>query len=272
VGDPSEPTSTLSQMMAAYQAGDTMAFESLYAQLSGPVHGYLQSLTRDGARADALRRAVAADAAPVRRLAPPPRRALAAAIWAAGAIFLNLAFLGLRNDAEHLGPVLTWGPVFIQAAAGVVLVALALAAAVPGRGVGTALSVLAIGVALATLVAQAVLSRRGSGGVEVPDPWIHHGPTCFVATVLFGVSAFVLVAALVVRAEPLRATLAALLSGAGGGVMAEGIYRLHCGITDLRHVLIWHLGAVVLLSLAGLAAGLAWERRERALMSTRLGR
>ena len=221
---------------------------------------------------EALRRAVAADTAPVRRLGPPLARALAAAVWAAGALLVLLAFLGLRGDADQLGPVLTWGPVFVQGAAGVVLVALALAAAVPGRGVGTGLSLLAIGAALAALVAQAILSRRGSAGMELPDPWIHHGPACFFATLLFGMSALVLVAALVARAEPLRAALAGLLSGVGCGVMAEGVYRLHCGITDLRHVLIWHLGAVVVLLLAGLAAGLAWERRERALMSARLGR
>ena len=54
MSDASEPTSTLSQLMAAYQAGNAMAFESLYAQLSGPIRGYLHSLARDGARADDL--------------------------------------------------------------------------------------------------------------------------------------------------------------------------------------------------------------------------
>ncbi len=221
---------------------------------------------------EALRRAVAADTTPVRRLGPPLTRALAAAVWAAGALLVLLAFLGIRGDAEQLGPVLTWGPVFVQSAAGVVLVALALAAAVPGRGVGTGLSLLAIGAALAALAAQAILSRRGSAGIELPDPWTRHGPACFLATLLFGMSALILVAALVARAEPLRAAVAGLLSGVGCGVMAEGVYRLHCDITDLRHVLIWHVGAVVVLLLAGLAAGLTWERRERAFMSARLGR
>jgi hypothetical protein len=219
---------------------------------------------------ETLRRAVAADAAPVRRLGPPFTRALAAAVWAAGALLLVLALLGLRSDTGSLGPFLTWGPAFLQAAAGVVLVALALAAAVPGRGVGTGLSVLAIGAALTSLVAQAILSRRASAGMEVPGPWTHYGPACFALTALFGASALVLVAALVLRAAPLRVRLAALLSGAGCGIMAEGIYRLHCGITDLRHVLIWHVGAVVVLVLAGLVAGLAWERREVARMAARL--
>ena len=40
--------------MAAYQAGDELAFERLYSALAGPVVGYLRSLTRDAARAEDL--------------------------------------------------------------------------------------------------------------------------------------------------------------------------------------------------------------------------
>ncbi|MFI5181452.1 MAG: NrsF family protein [Thermoanaerobaculia bacterium] len=219
---------------------------------------------------DSLRRLVAADPGPVRRLAPPTLRSLVAAVWAVCALSLVLALLGLRSDASPLGSLLTWGPVLIQAALGLLLVVLALGAAVPARGAGTGLSALAAGAAFATLIAEAILVRQASAGFPVPDPWLGHGPACVSMTVLFGLSALVLVAALVVRARPLRVALAAFLSGAGCGVLAEGIYRLHCGITGLRHILIWHLGAVVLLSLAGLAAGLAWERREASRMTARL--
>jgi len=54
VGDDGEPTLKLSELMSAYQAGDIMAFESLYTELAGPVRGYLRALTRDAARADDL--------------------------------------------------------------------------------------------------------------------------------------------------------------------------------------------------------------------------
>ncbi len=219
---------------------------------------------------EALRRALAADPKPVSPLAPPLVRALLAAVWAVCALFLVLALLGLRGDAARLGPLLTWGPALAQVALGLVLVSLALAAAVPGRGAATALSALAAVAAVTALAAEAVLARRASPGIQVPDPWLVHGPACFSMTVLFGISALVLVAALVARTSPLRTTLPALLGGAGCGVMAEGIFRLHCGITDLRHVLVWHSGAVVVLALAGLAAGLAWDRREAARMAARL--
>ena len=41
-------------LMVAYQSGDELAFEKLYALLAGPVVGYLRSLTRDQARAEDL--------------------------------------------------------------------------------------------------------------------------------------------------------------------------------------------------------------------------
>lgn len=54
VGDAGETTETLTELMVAYQGGDTMAFEKLYASLAGPVLGYLRSLTRDAGRAEDL--------------------------------------------------------------------------------------------------------------------------------------------------------------------------------------------------------------------------
>ncbi len=218
-----------------------------------------------------LRRAVAADRGAVRPLAPPLRRALAAAVWAAFAVLAVFLLLGFRRDAATLGPLLTWGLPLLQAALGFLLVALALAAAVPGRGAGRGISALALLASLLGLAGGAVLARRASAGLPVSDPWLVHGPACLLLTLLLGASALAVVGVLVARTGPLRAAPAALLAGAGSGVMAEGIFRLHCGITDLRHVLVWHGAAVILLALSGLAAGLVRERREAARMSARLG-
>jgi len=105
--------------------------------------------------------------------------------------------------------------------------------------------------------------------MTVPDPLTSHGLSCFGFEVLLGVPALILVAILVVRAAPLRAARAGVLGGAGAGLVAEGIYRLHCPITDLRHVLIWHGAAIVALALAGAVAGLAWERAQRGRLAAR---
>jgi hypothetical protein len=221
---------------------------------------------------DELRRAVAADLSPVKPLASPSRRALAAAAWVPLAALLVLAVLGLRHDAALLGGFLTWGTTFLEAALGLVLVVLALAAAVPGGGASRERTAIALAVTALALGNQAWLTRAASAGATVPDPWIGKGPVCFALTMLLGLSALAIVAALIFRAAPQRAALACLLGGAGAGLMADGVYHLHCWVTDLRHVLLWHGGAFVALTLVALAAGLAWERRESARMAARLSR
>lgn len=45
---------TLSRLMAGYQAGDAASFDALYAALAPGLRRYLSALTRDGARAEDL--------------------------------------------------------------------------------------------------------------------------------------------------------------------------------------------------------------------------
>jgi hypothetical protein len=47
----------------------------------------------------------------------------------------------------------------------------------------------------------------------------------------------------------------------GGGFASEGIYRLQCGLSHPEHVLPWHTGAVLVMGVLGLLAGLWWEHR-----------
>ena len=212
---------------------------------------------------EALRRAVAADLRPVRPLAPPPLRALAVAAWVPLGVVLVLALLGLRPDAAALGWPAACGALLLEVAAGLVLVVLALDEAIPARGAGTGRATAAIALAFAALALQAWFTRSLGAGTVVADPLVQLGPTCLALQAAVGLPALAIVAALVVRARPLRAVRAGALAGTGAGLMAEGIYHLHCSIADLRHVLVWHAGAVVALMLVGIAGGLAWERLQR---------
>ncbi len=54
MGDDRERDAALAALMVAYQNGDAMAFERLYAELGRPMLGYLRALTRDAARAEDL--------------------------------------------------------------------------------------------------------------------------------------------------------------------------------------------------------------------------
>lgn len=220
----------------------------------------------------ALRRAVADDLRPVRPLAAPARRALVFVLWAALLAFLVLAVRGPRPDAAQLGLFLGWGVVLAELGAGATLAALALAETVPGRGAARRDALLALAGSGALFVVFAVLVRRASTGMPVADPLLSFGPTCFGLQGLVGLTALTLVALLILRAAPLRAAFAGLLGGAGSGLMADGVYHLHCPITHLAHVLAWHASAILLLALVGFAFGLAVERRERRLMDRLLDR
>ena len=96
------------------------------------------------------------------------------------------------------------------------------------------------------------------------------GAACLGMQGLVGVTALAVAAALIMRAVPLRAALAGSLAGTGTGLMAEGVWHLHCPVTHLAHVLPWHGSAILLLGLLGLVLGLAVERRERRRMEDRL--
>jgi hypothetical protein len=150
------------------------------------------------------------------------------------------------------------------------VVVLALGKAIPGRG--GAFTSLCGGAAAGVAVVAAVsaMTSFASRGTIVADPFLTKGPACFAVDALLGLSAFAVAAVLVRRARPLRAALPLTLAGLGTGLMVEGVYRLHCGISDLRHVGVWHGGAVAAVVLAGLMAGWWQERRTEREMEERL--
>ena len=214
--------------------------------------------------------AVKADLSPVRPLGAPWRRVGPVVVWAALAAAVVLSLVGLRRDMALLGWGLTWGAFFLEFGVGLGLVVLALARAIPGRGAATIhlLGGAVLGVVL--LIALSFLTALASPGVVVANPLVTKGPACFAVHLVLGLSAFGLAAFLILRAKPVRSSGALILAGLGTAMMAEGVYRLHCGISDLRHVALWHGGAIAMVVLTGLAAGLWSERRAAREMEERL--
>jgi hypothetical protein len=68
---------------------------------------------------------------------------------------------------------------------------------------------------------------------------------------------------LVFRALPLRPSVAGLLGGAGAAVTADALNHVLCPMSDLRHVLVWHTGALLGLMLVGWLVGSTWETLRR---------
>jgi hypothetical protein len=219
---------------------------------------------------EALRRAVVGDLAPIAPLRPPSRRAFEVALWGVLALLLAPTVFGVRHDAAVLGIMLTWGAAVLEAAAGVLVVVLALREAIPGSGIGRgrALAALAGGVA----VQSAVALLTWMGGPAAPEALVHHsGATCFAMQGALALPALALTIVLVLRALPVRPPWAGALAGLGAGLLADAAWHLVCPLCDLHHLLVWHGAATAALVVAGWLSGVAWERRRVRDAGNRMG-
>jgi hypothetical protein len=210
-----------------------------------------------------LRRAIARDLTPVRPLAPPWRRALALAPFAAGLLVAAPLVFQFR-DLDALGWLLSWGASGLQAVAGVALVAAALTEAVPGRS-WSARALVAAAVAAVALVAAVTVASWQVSPVTLGRGWLTVGVICFAASALTALPATIATALLAMAALPTRPAITGFLAGLGGGLMADAGWRLFCHYSDPPHVLASHLGGVVAAALigAGLTSLLAARRSRR---------
>ena len=198
-----------------------------------------------------LRDLIARDLAPARPLAPPALRALALVPVAAAIVVLIPALNELRPDLPSVGVVRALGFAVLQAIAGVAIVAVALRESVPGRQwrVGHVVALVAGGLLTAVLLpglaAQAFdVAPRPAGAVAV-------GVACFRTSALAALPALAASAMLSARAFPLRPAVAGALYGLGAGLIADAGLRLWCEFSAPAHVLLAHVGAVVVSMLLG---------------------
>jgi hypothetical protein len=54
--------------------------------------------------------------------------------------------------------------------------------------------------------------------------------------------------------------LTAATAGGFAGLIGLTVLEVHCPILNRYHILIWHMGVVLLSMLGGLSLGAAWER------------
>jgi hypothetical protein len=211
---------------------------------------------------EALRQAVGNDLTPVRPLPPAWFRTVQATVVAAfGLAAVVLAFgLTLRYDLDQLPMWLGWGCTAVQLGIGVVLIGLALREAVPGQSVPPATlgAVVATGVLMQILVA--IVTWMHSAGMPMPEGHsLAVGFGCAIHDSALAVPALAVTLWLVFRALPLRPSVAGLLGGTGAAVTADALNHVICPMSDLRHVLVWHTGALLGLMAVGWALGKAWE-------------
>ncbi len=212
---------------------------------------------------EVLRRAVEAEMRPVKPLPPVWRRTLGVVAVAALAVAAALATYSLRYDLDAIPEWLSWGCSALQFIVGILLVGLALREAVPGRAVTTGAAAAALGLGFAFQLIVGVVTWLASPGAPFSWSGFSGGVVCMRNEVTFALPALIVTLWLVVRALPLRPSMAGAFGGAGTGLVADAINHLICPMSDLRHVVVWHTGAVAMLALVGWLAGALWERVRR---------
>jgi hypothetical protein len=187
-------------------------------------------------------------------------------VWA-----VALLLTSLRSDLAQLPMWIGWGGAGLQLVLGLGLIVLALRQSVPGEGAPGGASMTWLAVTMAVQVAVGVLTAHFSGGTAPGGHAVAHGVGCMASDAAMALPAALVTFWLLLRALPTRSPLAGLLGGAGAGVSADGLLHLICPMSDLHHVLVWHTGAIVLLAVGGLLAGILWERRRSRGLADRVG-
>ena len=211
-----------------------------------------------------LRRAVEHDLRPVRPLPPAWQRTLVvAAVMAVGfAVSLAAFKLTLRPDMDQLPMWLSWGCSVLQLLVGVMLVSMALRESIPGSGVPAGAVKVAVVTAVLMQIVVGIATWMYSPGMPWGEGAIAKSVGCVTQDSTMALPTLFVTLWLVFRALPVRAPVAGLLGGAGAAVTADAITHLLCPMSDLRHVLVWHTGAMLGFMLIGWVAGVLWERRQ----------
>ncbi len=203
---------------------------------------------------DELRARVARDLRPVRPLLPPWKRALLLAPAAALAFAAVPGALGLRGDLSTIGPLLAWGGSLAQLGVALVLITAALREAVPGEASsGTSARLLLVGGGLLMFIlglTTHVVSPEHGPRVESFHDWLF----CWRGAVLAGLPLLLLLLVLLARGLAMRPGLAGALAGMGAGAAVDGGWRIYCNYSNPSHVFLSHGGAVLALTVLGVAA------------------
>jgi hypothetical protein len=210
----------------------------------------------------ALRERIAGELNPVQPLHPAWQRTLVVAVAATFVLAVTLfgLKLQLRSDMDMLPVWLGWGCTFLELLVGVLIIGLALREAVPGSAPPTGVARTAVATGLAIQILVGVATWMHSPAVPMGRDWFAKGMGCLTHDSALVLPTFIISMWLVFRALPMRAPVAGLLGGMGAALTGDAITHLLCPMSDLRHVLIWHTGAIFGFMALGWVAGVLWER------------
>jgi hypothetical protein len=209
---------------------------------------------------DTVRKAVGHDIEPIRPLPPAWRRALFVVAAAAGVAAVGLTTVSLRFDLSDIPLWLGWGASVLELLLGFLLVALALREAVPGAGIPAGSVRLVVATAVLVQIGVGIFTWVHSSGLPLGHDWISKSMVCLRNNASLVFPVLLLTLWLVFRALPLRAPTAGLLGAGGAALAGDAVTHLLCPMSDPRHVLVWHTGALVGFMAIGWMIGCLWQR------------
>jgi hypothetical protein len=208
----------------------------------------------------ALQKALDEDSAAVHPLPSEWLRLLWALGVSAAVLVATVVGFGLRSDMGQIPMWLSWGCSVFELILAAALFALALRESVPGRAVPVVNSLAAVTLAVIYQVTVGLVTYLFSAGLDYNDHPLAHGVGCMKQDVVSTLPILVVITILILRAAPVRAPHAGFLAGAGAAIAADAVTHLRCPVSDMRHVLLWHTGAVLGFAVGGWLLGLVWQR------------
>ncbi|MEJ2190489.1 MAG: NrsF family protein, partial [Acidobacteriota bacterium] len=150
----------------------------------------------------------------------------------------------------------------LQLLVGLALVGFALRESIPGSGLPSGVVTAMATTAVLMQIVIGIATWLYSPGPVLSSGALAKGVGCMTHDTAMALPTLIATLWLVFHALPVRAPIAGLLGGAGAAVTADAITHLVCPMSDLRHVLVWHTGAMLGLMLIGWAVGVVWDRRQ----------
>jgi hypothetical protein len=209
---------------------------------------------------DDLRARVTRDLRPVRPHLRPWQRLVLLVPAAALAFAAAPAAYGIRGDIVNMGTLLGWGGSLAQLAVALVLMRAALREAVPGDAMPASTTRLLLAAGIAVTILLGFITH-----VVSPEPYVRHETLsdwyyCWRGLVVAGLPLLLVLVVLLVRGLAARPGLAGALSGLSVGAAVDGGWRLSCSYSSPVHVFPSHGGAVLTLTVVGIAIAVTVAR------------
>lgn len=196
---------------------------------------------------------------PVRPWAPPRWMVLFAGLFAPVSAAVLAQLFGWRSDHGILGGPWVWGVSAVELAVALVLLALALREAVPGRSLSVA--DLALGGLGAAVLHAAVIAGTFARSPVYPvagQEW-QAGTFCFTFELLLGIPCVVFALWLSRRGLTTRPRRVGLMGGVGAGLAADSVWRLICPYSAPAHAFVSHTPGILGVVGIGLLLAFWWE-------------